>query len=659
MSYFPNLSATNHDRLVYCRSKCNEYHFQSAAMNNPYPPPSSTASGSPSFTIDSLFLRRQLDEEQSASFRRSVMASTFLSSTKSSSQVRPRRLPTLIKVLTGYDDEPHWNVPSSTDRLGRSHTPAIAYIEKPKFEPSQQKRKRRVRSDDSVQIAAAAAATAVWSQSIRSFGSCRMNRVNSEWDAALRWIAGWDNSTLSGDASLNEWANHFVDDLTTVLEACIEQCSRGEDHESTNFIDQDDLDSFGVVGSVSSSLGHVLWRSKFGWVFGNSLRLLTPFGRLDTVMQIVASTVVVYAIHSLWSSGWPMFADWIRTLRHNEASDDWLIQHEKELEELAKSSRARQKKGKKSKKKQKESMPAKRNTPGNDTAFELSNRSSDMGSVRVLDDRGPTAADDNEHTRIFQDQSGFDFVNPGVEKNKFSISTDSVASINDGVPSVISLSSATSVTSSPSFKPRSPSPSDIPENEALENNVGFGSPIARSGIYSQQLPKKNAFLVPTVEQRNEAANQLRDFQNAQIRRLVLQKQQKLAQDSISNNPFGGDSPAVKIPVGGNVAGQMKAALKPPPGFSELTPVPQDRYQANLDENELLLSKLLDDDDDDDEVEDMNASLPISIESSLDPSAPFFVPDGDGNRSSRLEPRSKKTNDKWPGKIKGVYGGNVW
>ncbi|KAL7441685.1 hypothetical protein ACHAXM_008055 [Skeletonema potamos] len=626
-------------------------------MNNPYPSLSSTASGSQS-SIDALFLRRQLDEEQYAVFRRSVMANTPLSS-KSSSQVRPRRLPTLIKVLTGYDDEPYWNVSRSTDRLGRSHTPVIAYIDKPKFEPSQQQTRKRRRSDNTVvQRAAAAAATALWSQSIRSFGSCRMSRVNSEWDASLRWIAGWDGTSFSGDASLNEWANHFVDDITTVLEACIEQCSSmNEGFGSTDYLEQDDLDSFVVVGSVSSSLGHVVWRSIFGWVFGSSLRLSASFGRLDTVIQIIFSTTTVYAIHSLWGSGWPRFVDWVRSIRQAETPDDWLIQHEKELK-LAKSSRARQKKRKKSKNRQKPLTPTKKDTLDSCAAKDkaLSSRSGDEGSVLVRDDMSSTGANDDfdqandcEHTHIVEDQGGF--VKPHTEGN---FATEVGSRINDGVPSFISLSCATSVTSSPSIKPCSPSPSDVPLNEALENNVGFVSSTARSGFYSQQLPRKNAFAVPTVEQRNEAANQLRDFQNAQIRRLVLQRQQKLAQDSKSHHLSSVNGSGAKAPFGCNVSGQMKKALKPPPGFSEFAPVPHDLYQVSLDENELLLSKLLDDDDDG--VKDTTVSLPVSTESSLDPSAtPFFVPDKNGNRN-RLEPRTK---DQWSGNIKGVYGGNVW
>ena len=620
-------------------------------MNNPYPPPS----GSLSSTIDTLFLRRKLDEEKTPSVRPSVMASTQ-SAPKSSPQVRPRRLPTLIKVLTGFDDEPYWNVPRSTDRLGRTHTPAIAYVHKPTIEPSQQRRKRQVRSDDTVQLAAAAAATALWSQSIHSFSSCRMNRVNSEWDAALRWIAGWDSSSLS-EVTLNEWASHLVDNLTAALEECIEQCSKGEDFGSTHYREQDGTHSFSAVESVSSSLGGVLWRSMFGWIFGKSLRLSESFGSLDTVMQILASTAVVCVMHSLWTSGWPLIAEWIKTLSGAEASDEWLIQHEKELE-LAKSSRARQKKGKKSKKKQKQWASSKKGAK--DKSFDST--PAHGGSLRNLDDVTSSAVNDDvvpttdsDYAHAVEDQSGF--VKPNA-KTKFALSKDSSgSSMNDGVPSVISLSSTTSVTSSPSIKPRSPSPSNIPENETLESNAAFSSSIIQRGVYSQQLPGKNAFAVPTNEQRNEAANQLRDFQNAQIRRLMLQKQQKLAQERARSN-LPSSASAVKGPVGENVSGQTKKkALKPPPGFSAFTPVAQDRYPANLAENELLLSKLLDDDDDE-KAEDNKPSLPISTESSLDPSATPFFSSNEGEQRRRLEPRSSKANDQWSGKIK-VYGGSVW
>ena len=648
---------TNQDQLTHCRSKCNE-HIQSSAMS--IVPTSS--SGSPS-SIESLLQHRPLDE-QSASFRRSVVSNTRLMSSKSSAHVRPRRLPMLIKVLTGYDDEPYWKLPRSPDGLGRIHAPVIAYIDKPKFEPLL---RRRVRSEESVQVAAAAAAAAVWSQSIWSFGSSRMSRVNSEWDAALRWIAVWDSTALAGDVSINEWANH-VDDLATVLEACIEQCHSGDEEFRTahDANDKDYVGTFDVMGSVATSVRDVLWRTVFSWVVGKSLRL-SSFASLDTTMQIAASSVAIYAIHSLLSSGWPLLIELIRTLRYTETeTPEWLIQHEKDIE-LAKKSQARQrqKKGspsKKPKKRQKQRTPAKSDTPnsvrakqnsGNeDSARKMTNN---MTSTALGDDI--VQAPDWEHKRVPDDQAGF--AEPDKERT-FTISNDSVGScINDGVPSVISLSSATSVTSSPSIKPISPSPSNIPDNLPFGNNAGFDSPTAFKGVYSQQLPRKNAFAVPTVEQRNECANQLRDFQNAQIRRLVLERQQKLAQDSKVKHLPVDNGLAANIAFGK----QKNKVLRPPPGFSDFTPVSEDRYQDNLEEEELLLSKLLDDDEDD-EVQDTNdVSLPISTESSLDPSAaPFFVPDGGDGKRHRLEPRSSKaSNDQWSGsnKIKGVYGGNVW
>jgi hypothetical protein len=652
------------DQLAQCRSKCNE-HIHSSAMKNPFPAPASSSQSSSS--IDSLLLHRQL-QHQSASFRRSVVKNTPLASKSSSAQIRPRRLPNLIKVLTGYDDEPYWSVPRSPDGLGRFHTPAIAFIDKPKFELSQQQRRRHSSSsDESVQLAAAAAAAAVWSQSIWSFGSSRMSRVNSEWDAALRWIAVWDNSTLSGDISIDEWANHVVDDLTTLLEACIEQCQSGEGFLATHgsFDEDDHVGTYGV-GSVATSMKEVLWRSIFSWVIGKS------FGNLDTAMHIVASSVAIYAVHSLLSSGWPLLTEWIGTSRstQTEEAPDWLIQHEREIE-LAKTSQARrrQKKGspsKKTKKRQKQKASTKGNTANSITAKQnsLSSGSGVEGSAQMNDNMASPAKVDDivqapgwDHKRS---PLGDNFEYVKLNAKSFGVSNDSVGSgTSDGVPSVISLSSATSVTSSPSIKPISSSPSNVPDNFH-----GFHPPTVHNDMYSQQFPRKNTFVVPTVEQRNEAANQLRDFQNAQIRRLVLERQQKVAHDSLcpaQNNL------AANIAFEDNVVPvQKKKALKPPPGFAELTPVSHDCYQDNLEEEELLLSKLLDDEDEE-ELEGIDdASLPISTKSSLDPSAaPFFVPNEGGEAEAgkrhRLEPRSSKASNHWSGsnKIKGVYGGNVW
>lgn len=559
----------------------------------------------------------------------------------------------------GYDDERYWNVPRSPDRFGRVHTPVIAHIDKPKFEPSQQ-RMRRGKSDESVQIAAVAAATAVWSRSIRSFGISRMDRVNSEWDAALRWISVWDSTALSGDVSINELANSLVENLTTVLEACIEQCHSGEDFGTTFDTYKDEN---GVVGS--SSVRNVLWRSICGWVIGNSLRL-SSFGKLDTVVQIVVSSAGAYAIHSLFCSGRLLITDWIRPLRYTETeSPDWLIRHEKDLE-MAKSSRAMQKKGssKKTKKRQKLRTPVKTNTTYNTvlTHNSLSSGSSNEGKLRARDSNMLTTvkgddnvqAPDSERRRVFEDKITFIMQD---DARTIAISNDSVGPrIHDEVPSVISLSTATSVTSSPSINAISPSPSPIPENESLERNAGFYSPIALKEMCSQQYRTKNTFAVPTDEQRNKAANQLRDFQNAQIRRLLIQKQQKLSQNSKTNHLPDENLFPTNTSIGNNISGKKNKVLKPPPGFPEFTPVSDDRFQDNLEE-ELLLSKLLDDDDDN--VDDINVSLSVSTESSLDPSAASYFRHGEGGKRHRLEARSKK-NDQWSGsKIKGVYGGNVW
>ena len=456
-----------------------------------------------------------------------------------------------------------------------------------------------------------------------------------------------------------------------MLEACIEQCQSGEGFLATHGSSGEDdyVGAYGV-GSVATSMKEVLWRSIFSWVVGKS------FGNLDTAMHIVASSAAIYAVHSLLSLGWPLLTEWIGTIRSTQPQEapDWLIQHEREIE-LAKTSQARrrQKKGspsKKTKKRQKQKASTKGNTINSVTAKQncLSSGSGVEGSAQRNDNMAsPATVDDIVQAPDWDRKCsplGNKFGPSELNARSFVVSNDSVgSSTSDGVPSVISLSSATSVTSSPSIKPISSSPSNVPDNFH-----GFHSPVVHNDMYSQQFPRKNEFVVPTVEQRNEAANQLRDFQNAQIRRLVLERQQKVAHDSLcpaqnslaANIAFEDNA----VPVQKNA---VPKALKPPPGFAELTPVSHDRYQNNLEEEELLLSKLLDDDEEEEEKEELeganDAPLPISTKSSLDPSAaPFFVAnEGEGGKRHRLEPRSSKASNHWSGsnKIKGVYGGNVW
>jgi hypothetical protein len=276
-------------------------------------------------------------------------------------------------------------------------------------------------------------------------------------------------------------------------------------------------------------------------------------------------------------------------------------------------------------------------------------------------------------------------------------STDSTSdsqgsSFTEDIPTMISCPS-TSVTSfsssqSPPFKPIG---SHLEDQEEI---YGRSQPVfgLNSNLMSQ------GPLVPTQEQRNEAAKQLREFQNAQIQRLLRQRQisQNWNDNSLSANStaqgigliHGGSFHSVGDSFCALSLSQQNKVLKPPPGLvhpsDTQTPCQSDLHNQNdtgfLTDNELFLSKLLDDEDDDVKVK---ASSSVRIEtrsmppeSSLDPSAAPFVSlnVASAQQSINLFPKSEKEKgNAWqssPGEVslnsnsptrmmKGVYGGSVW
>jgi hypothetical protein len=190
---------------------------------------------------------------------------------------------------------------------------------------------------------------------------------------------------------------------------------------------------------------------------------------------------------------------------------------------------------------------------------------------------------------------------------------------------------------------------------------------------------QKALPVPTQEQRNEAARQLREFQNAQIQRLLLQR--KLSQawsdqrPNESSTTLRGGSFHSAVSVGGR-----NKVLKPPPGLSHPSetqpPCNNQDDKIFLTENELFLTKLLDDEEDEmaDPPPRQNQFRP-SPESGLDPTAVEFV-SVTAVRSAITSPypnTEKQEGDAWqsgPGDLslnsnsptrmmKGVYGGSVW
>ena len=709
LSYSLYLPDNSHDpRHDMCRSTCDD-RLQSAAFDS-----TMSSSISPS-SLNTLFLTQGSGSDESSTYQ-----NTSNNNQQSSVSSRPRRLPQLIKILTGFDDEPYWNVQSSDSSSDSNSRPIIARIDIPHFARPSQPSAGSDPVRDTVQLAAAAAATAVWSKSIRIFGNHRMQRVNSEWDAALRWIAGWDqkqrqmgigerneprtkvdehSTSLGGGAT---GFNTFVDDLAKMLESCMKQCLVNKDFDTRlGKSDEGSSDEIAMRKSLIG-IGDTALRSFFGLITSLSFsrlsldQLISAQSRfiLGRTVQLVASSVGVYAIHSMWVWASPTILTWYSSLGYTE-SPEWLLEHEKEIQVAKKPSRQKKKSKRRQMTKQAGKHRSKQQTPSKDEMQKERRAAKETASSKDYLD--PKHLVKNNEPPPEPEKSM-----PMAEEQASNIITskDSPSLISEiSVPSLISYPTITSASSSPSCKPIGTSHledggvrhDDSLLPESYHSTLGLASSQVGSshGPVFTKLSHQNGLRVPTQAQRDQAAQRLREFQNAQIQRLLLKK--KLAQSCVATSSTAQRSGLQPDGNSFNISSASqpsKKVFKPPPGLSH--PSAEAQYvlptqggaDGFLTDNELFLSKLLDDEEDDDEgggVKKPASSLQIHVpsmspepESSLDPAAAPFVRQMVATEESPKPKREK--GDIWQSDsgeislreessskmIKGAfYGGSVW
>ena len=256
---------------------------------------------------------------------------------------------------------------------------------------------------------------------------------------------------------------------------------------------------------------------------------------------------------------------------------------------------------------------------------------------------------------------------------------DSSSQLSEGIPSLITYSTTSASIYSPSLKPLHGEDRDIPQESLLHSKTTLQGPVF------PHLPL-NGLSVPTQEQREKAANQLREFQAAQIQKLLLKKKKLAAQSANS----GISSPTATAAQSVSSIAQPKKVMKPPPGFSQpsesILPTQNDDTGGFLSNNEVFLSKLLDDDEDDGDkktsgvkihiLSSINApSMSPEPQSSLNPAAaPFIGSKIEDDQVTSINVSKMKKEDSWQSKpsdvsfkdnspagggIKGVYGGSVW
>lgn len=591
---------------------------------------------------------------------------------------------------------------------------------------------------NAIQQVATSAAHAVWKQrySIRIEKVGSMSTVNKEWEEALRWIASWDEAVL---LQQQQQQNHgvvempsynlgridelwrqvyssvlddkredftaFVNDLARLLQTCIDTCLKDEGFDI--WIDEEDGDGsdpgMDLVGDLAT-------QSFFSWAFRDSLAL--PFrishendGLVHRTIQFVASgatrllaaSLVVYLVHCL-RTGLPLLSytyDFFGSIHESlvgkdESSPAWLIEHEKEVE-MAKKSRQQKNSSKKSKRKGSNKKQSSQQQPSANTVGWKSN------SPHITKTSASQEFTSDEHPKYVKDDDSNDrwesyYRRPQPYSNKeekvmLSSSAPMKKDIDDmtddnpdGVPSSISISTSSCTTSNNDQSDyRTMSSSVTLDGHSSPSTPHLNHHIRRQPNIMNSPPRK-PLLVPTEEQRNEAAQKLRDFQNAQIQRLMQQKKLSQSLKLTSNSAPTFTSNASKSPLSSSFNAPNAKVVQPPPGFVQTTntqinqTIPEDHFFA---QNELLLSKLLDDDDTLDDALSADSDVDsFPQESSLDPSAAPFVLEGFDATDAGVSFQPKKSADcepKWGADrsssdslgvngrvtVKGVYGGSVW
>uniref|UniRef100_A0A7S4IGP9 Uncharacterized protein n=1 Tax=Odontella aurita TaxID=265563 RepID=A0A7S4IGP9_9STRA len=336
-----SFSAASTLRLERCRTSCED-----VILNSGGSPSESIFSSSAlaSYTVDALFLIRDADasgvQEEQRSNRKSRRNKEDREQDARNGSRRingddfwekvvppPTRLPSLIETLVGSVDGRY---PFRGYGEGAQNKGIIAQgdaLHKSGVTASSAGRKAHDGAkspNESVEMAAAAAAAAFWSQT-SGRGRYRMSIVNEEWERSLRWIAGWEQSPEAVDHRKFSQSKHEIhkeesgsvdylsrgdvdldDARLSFLDACIDECvgNKASDRKQ----DRSSLGQWSRNGSqlVISFISIFTGKSTGQWAFGFSTELrYLIFG----IFRIALSSAVLIGFRStcqwldlLWSS---------------------------------------------------------------------------------------------------------------------------------------------------------------------------------------------------------------------------------------------------------------------------------------------------------------------------------------------------------------------
>lgn len=463
----------------------------------------------------------------------------------SSRIARPLYLPPLIETLVGaVDMDATQNDTKQDDDNGR---PRQNLIRRPKDEKHSSRKSSLdsiIKGGDATANAAAAAAATFWS-SLQSRGRAlvgrpsRMKNVNEEWDAALRWIAGWGKDELNADSaavsaakakkadafkrrsriqsrkasklgqSATKWdlverlTAEEASELLLLIEMCVDKC--------VNMMTEDSewVDKLKGRGSSTPRDWNNAVIDRNGTRSGQSdmgsVPLLLMSSALPGKYSPRAFAAAILGI--LLSSAYFLHLGYNWTLlwqQKKEPSSEWVSSDKGYDDRIARSSKSGGKKGKRRKRQTK--PPA--SSPSHEKKWTLSDREEVQRTQTVQLSKSPSQtslSDDDDSTLV------------GLVHNTKRSSTSTFSNASFRVSARATNRSSTNNALPKNFAPRQ-----------CDSTSRQGSRQLK-GKYRNSRSRQKEFRVPTDAQRQASHQQLREFQQMQLARLVqIKKDAKLA-----------------------------------------------------------------------------------------------------------------------------------
>ncbi len=531
--------------------------------------------------------------------------------------------------------------------------------------------------EDSVAMVAAAAAAAVWSEAEEKGNSLRMGRVNGEWEEALRWISSWgqslsSTSTTTNTDTMGATSHHDIKnndmqsggaggkqrrrrdssdrqklpserfsaeneiDFERFLDVCIDRCI-GDDRDDRGRA----LYEGGVVDKVTNyyldfrntavGLNQILspFRSivqKIRLTTRGMIRSRTYEQTLRSIFGFMLSTTIVWLIRNV--NDWRKinkYTNSLRSLLEEERKEANMNMTEGSSNNSKHRNVATKKSGsKKSRRKRRDNRNCKKE------------RQSEA-RVSMDDDNESEASEDSFERRYIEEEfhrkNSEDQASKECNTTVSSYTTDGVTDKSEFEYQLMSTDDAITklrAGNKNTWKANNQSLSQKQRDAKTgtsqkENHLIPKSQTSPTTMEKyQSRPNHNLPVVPTAEQREEAARKLREFQQAQIQKIINSKQRQMAHAASTNTKANyaanhitlRDLAQMNIPQSDrNHNNDRLRMVPPPPGLTRVAAVGDEEQNQETDPGYLLSHLLEGDDDDDDEEQSSynNASKETSPE----------------------------------------------